>query len=220
MAGKAPPLLETRFSRCVERLSSTGVGRLSSMPASLSKKRRSLERLLNKPGLSDQVRHLKQKELDQLTGQATKQRKIAREKLNSKKYHKVRFFERRKCDRRIAHLTRQISQPHLKQEERDSLSAELQEARHDLLYVQHFPRNKKYLSLFPGQGADNPVISKMRVRMRSRIIRMSERGTLPESTVDVDDDETSAAMASTKGESEFFGSLENDEFFAGGSDSD
>jgi hypothetical protein len=108
------------------------------------KQLRSLERLLARGSLPDDVRTAKEAELAALRGDVQKQSRVAREKHFSKKYHGVKFIERRKVERRIAQLERRIA------EQRASdgavpaaVEAELREAQHDLLYITHFPRSKK-----------------------------------------------------------------------------
>ena len=126
-------------------------------PASASKQVRSLERLLKRE-LPAHVRREKEAALAALQQQAQKAKRTQRERAFSKKYHKVKFFERRKVERRIAHLKKQLEGAGPKAQ--PELRRQLQAAEHDLLYVQHFPRHKKYLSLFPVAGTDDAFVAR------------------------------------------------------------
>ena len=175
---------------------------------SVSQRVRSLKRLLNNDKLEPAARRAKQAELDALTNAKQTLDKKRRQKLNSKKYHKVRFFERRKCERKIGKLQKQAAAAE-DAGGADALRTALEEARADLLYVQHFPRHKKYLSLFPADGADVPAVAKMRAKIRARIVRLDAEGKLSEPT----DDERDEENLVLEGGGADFASLEDDAFF-------
>ena len=160
-------------------------------PASASKQVRSLERLLKRE-LPAHVRREKEAALAALQQQAQKAKRTQRERAFSKKYHKVKFFERRKVERRIAHLKKQLEGAGPKAQ--PELRRQLQAAEHDLLYVQHFPRHKKYLSLFPVAGTDDAFVAKRRERIRAAIVRRAEAGTLRARAADDGDDEDEDAV--------------------------
>ena len=80
------------------------------------------------------------------------------------RYHHVKFFERQKLVRKIAQVKRQLSGENgageeaegdagasgeLGKKERKKLEKRLGELRVDLNYVLHYPKTKKYISLFP-----------------------------------------------------------------------
>ena len=65
----------------------------------VKKRLRGLERLLQRGNLPDDVRRAKEAELASLQGEAQKQKKVQRERHFSKKYHGVKFVERRKVER-------------------------------------------------------------------------------------------------------------------------
>ena len=119
---------------------------------------------------------------------------------------------RRKVERRIAHLKKQLEGAGPKAQ--PELRRQLQAAEHDLLYVQHFPRHKKYLSLFPVAGTDDAFVAKRRERIRAAIVRRAEAGTLRARAADDGDDEGEEAHE------EAAGALEEDDFFAAGADED
>jgi len=173
---------------------------------SAKQRARGLERLL-KRDLPDDVRRAKEAELAVLRSEGQKSKRVQREKAFSKKYHKVKFFERQKVERRIGQLQKQIAAAR----DKEALQAQLVEAQHDLLYVRHFPRNKKYLSLFPAEPLEEGgFVAKLQARIRARIIRRSEAGTLDQEADDDDDDEEGG------GGGEHAGDLETDDFFAAG----
>ena len=135
---------------------------------STKKQARSLERLLRRNASSsggtlpaDVVKE-KQEAVKRLTEKAASNKRIERERHFSKKYHKVKFFERLKCEKRIGVLRKQLAEASVAGK-KAALEEQLREAEHDLLYVQHFPRHKKYLSLFPGE--ENPYVTKERARI-------------------------------------------------------
>ena len=135
---------------------------------STKKQARSLERLLRRNASSsggtlpaDVVKE-KQEAVKLLTVKAASNKRIERERHFSKKYHKVKFFERLKCEKRIGVLRKQLAEASVAAK-KAALEEQLREAEHDLLYVQHFPRHKKYLSLFPSE--ENPYVTKERSRM-------------------------------------------------------
>lgn len=69
------------------------------------------------------------------------------ERKRSVRYHKVKFFERRKVERKIETVTKKLS----KEKDEDSARALRQELvglEDDLTYVMYFPKAKKYVSLF------------------------------------------------------------------------
>ena len=142
---------------------------------STKKQARSLERLLRRNASSsggtlpaDVVKE-KQEAVKLLTEKAASNKRIERERHFSKKYHKVKFFERLKCEKRIGVLRKQLAEASVATK-KAALEEQLREAEHDLLYVQHFPRHKKYLSLFPSE--ENPYVTKERARMGHETVDM------------------------------------------------
>lgn len=175
---------------------------------------RGLERLLKRDSLPADVRAAKEKELAILRGDVQKQSRVAREKHFSKKYHGVKFIERRKVERRIATVQRSIAEGG---GDPAALEEALQEAQHDLLYIQHFPRAKKYLSLFPTSAVDDAYVAKRRRRIRALIVRRVEAG-LPVGTLaeedDDDDDDAVALKAAAADDEEEEHDPGGDDFFA------
>ena len=186
----------------------------------LSKRKRGLERLLAKGGLPDDVRRVKEAELAALQGEADRKRRVEREKHFSKKYHGIKFVERRKVEKRLARLRRELeAEPPPKRAARAALEADVTEAEHDLLYIKYFPRSKKYLSLFPATDGDNEFVTKQRARIRALIVHRVSEG-LPVGGLagnsDAQDEELAAATVGM----EAAAPLDEDDFFAAGDGSD
>jgi len=176
--------------------------------ASFKKQARSIERLLKRQ-LPDNVRQQKEAQLAEIQKKEQKQRRTDREKHFSKKYHKVKFFERRKIERQIALLKRQLTEPGGASQA--ALEAKLEQATGDLLYVQHFPRHKKYLSLFPKDNAEDPYVIKRRARIRATIIRRAKAGQLDESDEEGSGDEDGVVETGVLDDAFFAGGEEEEE---------
>ena len=83
------------------------------------------------------------------------------------RYHKVRFFERIKLERRIHKLQRALKQCNNDEE----TSQELSRARDDLEYVLHFPKGEKYVSLLKNaeDAEAQAQLERERVRLRAMV---------------------------------------------------
>ncbi|CAM9452209.1 unnamed protein product, partial [Ectocarpus sp. 4 AP-2014] len=114
---------------------------------------RSLTRLINKPGIEEEQRLHLQRQVDELEGKVSEREKQERERTLAIKYHKAKFFDRRKALRRLAQIHRK-----LKGDIEEAARAELERKRDgeeaDLKYVLYFPKDKKYLPL--GKGKEGP----------------------------------------------------------------
>ena len=102
-----------------------------------------------------------------------------------------------------------------------TLEEQLRESEYNMLYVKHFPRHKKYLSLFPSAEGDNPYVAKQRNKIRAMLIRRACNGTLETKERRCASSSNSAdAVADADGEVEGGESkdgvegLDGDEFFA------
>eukprot|EP00964_Phaeocystis_antarctica_P073537 scaffold45132_cov64-Phaeocystis_antarctica.AAC.2 len=200
---------------------------------STKKQARSLERLLRRSASSSggtlpaNVVKEKEEAVKQLTEKAAVNKRTERERHFSKKYHKVKFFERLKVEKRIGVLRKQLAEASVAAK-KAPLEEQLREAEHDLLYVQHFPRHKKYLSLFPSE--ENPYVTKERARIRAMLVRRSAEGTLeskPESKAVSKAARKEAREGAGGGEEEDESegedeedTLEEDAFFAGADEAD
>jgi hypothetical protein len=81
------------------------------------------------------------------------------------KYKKVRFFERRKLERKKERLQKEILKEDTVEKRR-----ELDAVLNDIKYVKFYPLSYKYYSLFPKNDADNKEMIEKRDKMRKKIM--------------------------------------------------
>lgn len=120
---------------------------------------RQTRRLLAKDKLAADVRTKTERRLKSLEADLAQAERVRKERAMSARYHGVKFFERQKITRRIQQVKRQLSQSEasdkgkeaakLGKKERKQLEKKLEELRVDLNYIIHYPKLKKYISLFP-----------------------------------------------------------------------
>ncbi|CAN6439533.1 unnamed protein product [Victoria cruziana] len=126
---------------------------------------RSVERILLRKNLPAEVRDAQEKRLEELKRQQDVQNRSVIERKLSLQYRRVKFFERRKIERRIRRSERlQRTADHVAQEQ---ITQQLSQLREDLEYVRFFPKSEKYISLFMG-GHDVDIVDK-RNRLRKQI---------------------------------------------------
>ncbi|KAF9262676.1 hypothetical protein L218DRAFT_973478 [Marasmius fiardii PR-910] len=109
---------------------------------------RQARRLLAKDRLNADVRVQTERKLKSLEADLTKAEESRKEKTLATRYHKVKFFERQKVCRKIKQLKRKVSEA-TKDSSENQLQSELFDLRVDLNYILHYPKTKKYISLFP-----------------------------------------------------------------------
>ncbi|SCU86493.1 LAFA_0E01112g1_1 [Lachancea sp. 'fantastica'] len=105
----------------------------------IKKKIRDIERLLQKKKdvLPDTVLIEKERSLEALRFELKNAELRVKVQQNAKKYHMVRFFERKKALRRY------------KQAVKNNDQNEIQEKAAELCYVVNFPKTEKYIALYP-----------------------------------------------------------------------
>ncbi|KAJ1398908.1 rRNA-processing protein Efg1 [Sesbania bispinosa] len=185
--------------------SAVGIAKKPKPPISLKNQIRSTERMLRK-NLPPEVKEAQEQKLEALKKQQEIHTRLAAERKIFLRDRKIKFFERRKIERRIRRLEklqRASSSPSSAQAYSDQLSS----LKQDLQYVMYFPKTEKYVPLFTG-GDDSEIVDK-RNGLRKQI-----------------EDKLTAAAASGK-ELEETGSeddglldLSDDDFFLAGSSSD
>ena len=175
---------------------------------SAKKRARALQRLLKRQ-LPDEVRKRKETELASLQQQdeedAAKRKRTEREKCFSRKYRKIKFFERRKVERQIALLEKALEKAAdagAADADSEQLSQKLEHERESLLYIGYFPRHKKYLSLFPKDNSEDPFVTRQRTKIRKAILKRAANGQLAEDAADESESEDGGDT------------LEGDDFFA------
>ncbi|KAG1882400.1 hypothetical protein F4604DRAFT_1953434 [Suillus subluteus] len=118
---------------------------------------RQTRRLLAKENLAADVRVETERRLKALEADLARAEVARKERTYAMKYHKVKFFERQKVVRRIKQVKRDLSSAQGK--EREKLEGELEGLRVDLNYILHYPRTKKYISLFPPERRHIDTVS-------------------------------------------------------------
>ncbi|XP_010278172.1 PREDICTED: rRNA-processing protein EFG1-like [Nelumbo nucifera] len=136
-----------------------------SKTVSLKNQIRSVERMLRK-NLPPEVREVQEKKLEDLRKQQELQTRLAIERKIFLHDRKIKFFERRKIERRIRRLEK-LQRASSDQAREEELSRQLTKLQEDLEYVRFFPKTEKYVPLFAG-GDDADIIDK-RNRLRKQI---------------------------------------------------
>ncbi|KAL3233388.1 rRNA-processing protein EFG1 [Nakaseomyces bracarensis] len=102
-------------------------------------------------------------------------------KKNAKKYHMVRFFERKKALRKYKKALKTYNE-----DESEQNKSKLAEAEINLCYVVNFPKSEKYISLFPSDMSDESSKTQLRRKAFVELVKKEiEQGTLPVSIADI-----------------------------------
>ena len=124
------------------------------------KKLRDIERLLERPGLPQEIKDKKLAELKEL-------KKIIKSKKEaetfSTRYKKIKFVEKRKVMRRLEQLKAQGS---------DGDKEEMEKLKKQVIYIDNYPSNWKYISLFAKTGdekKDKETEEKRKINMEKII---------------------------------------------------
>ncbi|KAL2325180.1 hypothetical protein Fmac_024238 [Flemingia macrophylla] len=174
---------------------------------SLKNQIRSIERMLRK-SLPPEVREVQEQKLEALKKQQEIHTRLAAERQIFLRDRKIKFFERRKIERRI----RRLEKLHRASSSASSSSAQpysdqLSALKQDLQYVMYFPKNEKYVPLFTG-GDDLEIVDRrngLRKQIQDRLIAAAASGKDLEETGSEDDGLLD---------------LSDDDFFLAGSSSD
>ncbi|CDO76748.1 hypothetical protein BN946_scf184813.g18 [Trametes cinnabarina] len=113
---------------------------------------RQTRRLLAKDSLAADVRVTTERRLKSLEADLAKAEQARLERAMATRYHKVKFFERQKVVRKLNQTKRKLASSADEEggdEGRADFEARLAELRVDLNYILHYPKTKKYISLFP-----------------------------------------------------------------------
>lgn len=123
---------------------------------------RSIKRLLNNKGdqLTPAGQKAKQEELKELIRLRDEHDRREAEREMATKYRMVKFFERRKLQRTLDKIIEQGDKPEDAAKKKQTLS--------DLRYVTEYPKDKKYISLFPSGGHTDESRSRVE-EMRKQI---------------------------------------------------
>ncbi|AOA60952.1 18S rRNA maturation protein [Komagataella phaffii CBS 7435] len=178
--------------------SSSGVdvsGLIGAGSAKLKKKIRDIERLLRKQELPSDVRLENERALNALKMDLEDKKVDLRAQKYAKKYHMIRFFEKKKALRNYKRVKNELEAATDKKEIK-KLKKKLHHCEIDLAYVVNFPKAEKYISLFPNPVDPNEKLSEEtkkgllhteqeRLAYKKLISEMAEAGTLPNTLEDI-----------------------------------
>ncbi|XP_062017176.1 rRNA-processing protein EFG1-like isoform X1 [Rosa rugosa] len=195
-----------RVKPAAGRRSRTGLG-VEKKPksASLKNQIRSVERMLRK-NLPPEVREVQEKKLEGLKKQQDIHTRLAVERKIFLRDRKIKFFERRKIERRIRRLEK-LQRTTAAQVQDTENSVQLSKLKEDLEYVRFFPKTEKYVALFTG-GDDSELVdrrNRLRKQIKANLIAAAASGKDLEETGSEDDGLLD---------------LSEDDFFLSGSSSD
>ncbi|XP_057783303.1 rRNA-processing protein EFG1-like [Salvia miltiorrhiza] len=157
---------------------------------------RSIERMLRKD-LPLEIKEAQEKKLEELKRQQDIQNRLALERKIFLRYRRIKFFERRKIERRIRRLEKQQRASTGQAQEAD-ISEQLSKLKEDLEYVKFFPKTEKYVSLYVG-GDEAEIVEKrntLRKQIKDNLIAaaasgkdLEETGSEDDGTLDPSDDD-------------------------------
>lgn len=132
------------------------------------------------PDLDPKLRARQEKKLEELRAAAAAHVREELERKYAVRYHKVKFFERVKLERRERQLRQQLAATGEDEAATAPLHAQLEEARLDLQYVLHFPKGEKYVSILkdPETEADRARVQSERARLRALVAAELARAAL------------------------------------------
>ncbi|PIA31528.1 hypothetical protein AQUCO_04900082v1 [Aquilegia coerulea] len=154
---------------------------------SLKNQIRSTERMLLRKSLPSEVKDALEKKLQDLKKQQDLQTRLAVERKLFLRDRKIKFFERRKIERRIRRLEKLQRTSNNNQDV--DVSDQLSKLKEDLEYVRFFPKTEKYVSLFIG-GDDADTVDRrksLREKIKNNIMAAAASGKDLEETGSEDD---------------------------------
>lgn len=124
----------------------------SSASGSIKKMIRDTNRLLSRPNLPADLRREQERKLSALQVALSDRQKSEIEREMALKYRMVKFFERKKALRRLAAAQAKAD------------SAAVSEAQLDLAYILHFPKDRKYISLYQAGSSAEALAERETIR--------------------------------------------------------
>lgn len=151
----------------------------------IKKRIRDLERLLSRKrdSLPDTIIVEKERTLEALKLELENAKLKNKIKQNAKKYHMVRFFERKKALRRYKKALKALKALEKSKDDK-KCKRELAEKSVDLCYVVNFPKTEKYIALYPSSDEGGSSAAK-REEFRNLVSEQMKEGTLPVSLQDI-----------------------------------
>lgn len=121
------------------------------------KKMRDIERLLKKDTLPAHVRVENERALKALGVELQNTQYNLKAKQNAKKYHMVRFFEKKKAIRKLKQARKTLEDTASTEVRKDIKKARkvVKHSEVDIVYVMLFPKTEKYISLYPNPKEDD-----------------------------------------------------------------
>ncbi|OCH92058.1 hypothetical protein OBBRIDRAFT_886566 [Obba rivulosa] len=112
---------------------------------------RQTRRLLAKDKLAADVRVETERRAKALEADIARAEQARKERAMAVRYHAIKFFERQKVTRKLQQTKRQLAATS-DADERKALEEKVFALRVDLNYITHYPKAKKYISLFPPEA--------------------------------------------------------------------
>ncbi|XP_043811074.1 rRNA-processing protein EFG1 isoform X2 [Manihot esculenta] len=143
---------------------------------SLKNQIRSIERMLRKE-LPHEVREAQEKKLEGLQKQQEIHTRLALERKIFLRDRKIKFFERRKIERRIRRLEK-LQRASSVQAQDTEISVQLSKLKEDLEYVRFFPKTEKYVALFTGND-DSDIVDRrngLRKQIKANLVAAAASG--------------------------------------------
>jgi hypothetical protein len=91
----------------------------------------------------------------------------------AEKYKYVRFVEKKKVLRKMRHLQQALQAGNVA--DRHDIEQQLDELRSDLLYIEKFPGNRKYIALFPTGGTLSEDCLRKQAEIRAMILNVTKQ---------------------------------------------
>ncbi|KAH7334731.1 hypothetical protein B0J17DRAFT_88538 [Rhizoctonia solani] len=139
---------------------------------------RQTRRLLAKDNLAADVRIASERRLKSLEADLAKAEIRKKERTMAVRYHKIKFFDKRKVTRKIGQVKRALEAPELDKKERKKLQKELLSHRVDLNYILNHPKLDKYIALYPSSGSSDEQTDKLREERRLLVRQAMEIGEM------------------------------------------
>ncbi|KAJ5095802.1 hypothetical protein NUU61_005158 [Penicillium alfredii] len=126
----------------------------------LKRRIRDVKRLLNKKDLSADARVLQERALSGYEQDLVEETARRERSQMIKKYHFVRFLDRKTATKQLNRLLRREKEQNLDSKQQAHLAKKIRKARVNLNYTIYYPLTEKYISLYPksqGKPSDNPI---------------------------------------------------------------
>lgn len=170
------------------RSKSLGTEKKKPKAVSLKNQIRSVERMLLRKNLPAEVREAQEQKLEGLKKQQEIHSRLAVERKIFLRDRKIKFFERRKIERRIRRLEK-LQRASSGQAQDAEIAEQLSKLKEDLEYVRFFPKTEKYVALFTG-GDDSELVdrrNRLREQIKANLVAAAASGKDLEETGSEDD---------------------------------